>query len=136
MRERVSYEGQAPFELEQLAGALDAEPYRCRVVDGVIHGSDMVAAAHDDRAAGRPVAEIAAAFHEGVAAAAAAACRAAAGPQTVALSGGTFQNVRLLESTRQRLEQDGFRVLTHRLVPPNDAGISYGQAAVAAARMA
>ena len=51
------------------------------------------------------------------------------------LSGGTFQNLRLLHSARQRLETLGFRVLTHRLVPPNDGGISYGQAAVAAARV-
>jgi hydrogenase maturation protein HypF len=50
------------------------------------------------------------------------------------LSGGSFQNLRLLASTRRRLEDHGFRVLSHRLVPPNDAGISYGQAAVAAAR--
>ena len=52
------------------------------------------------------------------------------------LSGGSFQNLRLLDSTRRRLEELGFRVLTHRLVPPNDGGISYGQAAVAAARIA
>jgi hydrogenase maturation protein HypF len=77
---------------------------------------------------------IAAAFHEGVAAGAADACAAAAEPRLVVLSGGTFQNLRLLASTRARLERDGFRVLTHRLVPPNDGGVSFGQAAVAAAR--
>ena len=51
------------------------------------------------------------------------------------LSGGSFQNLRLLASTRERLERRGFRVLSHRLVPPNDGGVSYGQAAVAARRM-
>ncbi len=50
------------------------------------------------------------------------------------LSGGTFQNLRLLGATRRRLEEQGFRVLSHRLVPPNDGGISYGQAVVAATR--
>jgi hydrogenase maturation protein HypF len=54
----------------------------------------------------------------------------------VVLSGGSFQNLRLLGSTRRRLEQHGFRVLAHRLVPPNDGGISFGQAAVGAARLA
>jgi hydrogenase maturation protein HypF len=77
--------------------------------------------------------EIAAAFHEAVAAGAAAACADAGSPRTAALSGGSFQNLRLLDSTRRSLEQEGFRVLAHRLVPPNDGGISYGQAVVAAA---
>jgi hydrogenase maturation protein HypF len=52
----------------------------------------------------------------------------------VCLTGGTFQNLRLLHSTTARLEAEGFRVLAHRLVPPNDGGISYGQAVVATAR--
>ena len=81
--------------------------------------------------------QIAAAFHEGVAQAAAACVRRGGSePRTVVLSGGSFQNLRLLESTRERLANLGFRVLTHRLVPPNDGGISYGQAAVAARRRA
>ncbi|MGE5858283.1 MAG: carbamoyltransferase HypF, partial [Solirubrobacterales bacterium] len=101
-----------------------------------IRGADLVAAAHDDLAASRPRQEIAAAFHEGVAQASATACAEAGVADTVVLSGGSFQNLRLLESTRERLANLGFRVLTHRLVPPNDGGISYGQAAVAARRRA
>jgi hydrogenase maturation protein HypF len=135
VRERVSYEGQAAIELELLAGDTPAEPYSCEVAGGRIAGGDLVRAAHDDLADGRPRAEIAAAFHEGVAAAAAAACEVAAEPRTAVLSGGSFQNLRLLRSTRRRLEALGFRVLSHRLVPPNDGGISYGQAAIAARRM-
>ncbi len=134
VRERVSYEGQAAIELEQLAGDEAAEPYACTQDGGVIAGADLVAAVHDDLAAGRPRAQIAAAFHEGVAGAAAAACAAAGEPRTVVLSGGTFQNLRLLASTRHRLEALGFEVRSHVAVPPNDGGISYGQAAVAAAR--
>jgi hydrogenase maturation protein HypF len=130
LRERVSYEGQAAIELEWLAGEVPAEPYAC----SGLRGADLVTAVHDDLAAGRPRSQIAAAFHEGVAAAFSGAC-AEAGGDTVVLSGGCFQNLRLLASLRRRLEDEGFRVLSHRLVPPNDGGVSYGQAAVAAARL-
>ena len=135
VRERVSYEGQAAIELEHLAGDARAEPYECGIRGGVIRGADLVAAVHDDLAAGRPRSAIAAAFHEGVASAFAAAVLTADGPRTVVLSGGSLQNLRLLGSLRGRLEAEGLRVLSHRLVPPNDGGISYGQAAVAAARL-
>ncbi len=135
VRERVTYEGQAAIELEQLAGVTAAEPYACRVGDGLIRGEDLLLAAHDDLAAGRSREQIAAAFHEGVALAAVTACELAAEPRTVVLSGGTFQNLRLLASTERLLTARGFRVLRHRRVPPNDGGISYGQAAVAAARL-
>jgi hydrogenase maturation protein HypF len=131
VREQVSYEGQAAIELEQLAGETPANPYEWTFGDGAA----LVRAAHDDLAAGRRRSEIAAAFHEAIAAGATDACLEAAEPRTVVLSGGTFQNLRLLESTRRRLEAAGFRVLAHRLVPPNDGGVSYGQAAVAAARV-
>jgi len=132
VRETVTYEGQAAVELEQLAGETSANPYPWRFGAG----AELVAAVHDDLAAGRPRPEIAAAFHETVAAGAAVACAEAASPRTVVLSGGSFQNLRLLGSTRRRLGELGFEVLTHRVVPPNDGGISYGQAAVAASRLA
>jgi hydrogenase maturation protein HypF len=131
VRSEVTYEGQAAIELEQLAGGdADAAPYAWRFGDGAA----LVGACHDDLADGRARAEVAAAFHETVAAGAAAACAEAGTPRTVVLSGGSFQNLRLAASTRARLEALGFRVLSHRLVPPNDGGVSYGQAAVAAAR--
>jgi len=126
----VTYEGQAAIELEHLAGETAAEPYPWRFGDG----GALVAQVHDDLAAGRGREEVAAAFHEAVAAGAADACAEAGEPRTVVLSGGSFQNIRLLESTRRRLEKHGFRVLAHRRVPPNDGGISYGQAAIAARR--
>jgi hydrogenase maturation protein HypF len=128
VREEIAYEGQAAIELELLAGETPGAAYEWRFGDGAA----LVAAIHDDLAAGRDRGELAAAFHETVAAAAAEACGEAAEPRTVVLSGGTFQNLRLLESTRRRLEERGFRVLTHRRVPANDGGVSYGQAAVAA----
>ena len=132
VREEISYEGQAAIELEQLAGEVAAEPFTWKFGDPTALVTDCYLAVRD----GREPQEVAAAFHEAIAAAAAAACAEAGGPRTVVLSGGTFQNLRLLESTRRRLEGFGFRVLTHRRVPPNDGGISYGQAAVAARRIA
>ena len=54
VRERVSYEGQAAIELEHLAGDVAAGPYSCRSEGSVVHGADLVAAAYDDLAAGRP----------------------------------------------------------------------------------
>jgi hydrogenase maturation factor HypF (carbamoyltransferase family) len=62
------------------------------------------------------------------------ASRSANGLDVVALSGRVFQNTLLLSRTVSILERDGFRVLTHLRVPTNDGGISFGQAAVAAAR--
>ncbi len=132
VRETVSYEGQAAIELEHLAGETVAEPFAWRFGDT----TGLVTMCHSALGAGRSRASVAAAFHETIAAGATTACVEAGSPKTVVLSGGTFQNVRLLSSTRQRLEAEGFRVLTHRLVPPNDGGISYGQAAVAARRTA
>jgi hydrogenase maturation protein HypF len=49
------------------------------------------------------------------------------------LSGGVFQNARLLALTAARLEAAGLRVLVPERLPPNDGGISFGQAAIAAA---
>jgi hydrogenase maturation protein HypF len=131
VRETVTYEGQAAIELEQLAGSTPAEPLEWAFGDGPA----LVAACRQALLEGRERAWIAAAFHETVAVAAAVACVEAGGSDTVVLSGGSFQNLRLLASTRRRLEGHGLRVLTHRLVPPNDGGISYGQLAVAAARL-
>lgn len=135
VRETVTYEAQAAIELEALAGDTAAAPYPCARRDGVIAGADLVAAAHDDLAAGRDRREIAAAFHEGVAAAFADACMAAGDETTIALSGGSFQNLRLLAATRRRLEAAGRRVLVPIRVPPGDGGLAVGQAAVAAARL-
>ena len=85
--------------------------------------------------AGRPREEIAAAFHEGVALAFARACLNAGDEEVVVLSGGSFQNLRLLDGIGDRLREAGRHVLEHHRVPPNDGGVSVGQAAVAAARM-
>ncbi|MGW3960966.1 carbamoyltransferase HypF [Amycolatopsis sp. NPDC005003] len=128
VRESITYEGQAAIELEQLADPAERSAYRARI-DDVVHGEDLIAALLDD---GGPRATRAARFHNGVADAIARTCdRFRDHSTTVALSGGVFQNVLLLDRTVENLERAGFRVLTHRDVPTNDGGISFGQVAVA-----
>ncbi len=55
----------------------------------------------------------------------------AVGLETVALSGGCFQNRYLLQRSVDRLREEGFRPLWHRLIPPNDGGIALGQVVAA-----
>jgi hydrogenase maturation protein HypF len=142
VRDTVNYEGQAAVELEQLADPGESAAYPARVAEADdeplrLGGADLVRAVVDDLSAGVAPALIAARFHNGLAAATVAACdtlREQTGLGTVALSGGVFQNMLLLERTVADLEARRFRVLTHSRVPPNDAGISLGQAAIAGAR--
>ena len=85
--------------------------------------------------AGEAVERLAYAFHVGLAELVLAACRrvrAERGIDVVALTGGCYQNTLLLELSVRMLREQGFRVLTHSLVPPNDGGIALGQAVVAA----
>ena len=73
-------------------------------------------------------------FHQGLADQIVQACeeaRADTGLNTVALSGGCYQNRLLLDMTVRGLEASGFQVLRHRLAPPNDGGIALGQAVAA-----
>ena len=137
VRDAVSYEGQAAVELEQLRDPNERGSYSARVVDGVLLGSDLVRAVVDDVLAGVAPERISARFHHGLAQALVAqveGVREGCGLDTVALSGGVFQNVTLLARMTDGLAAAGFRVLVHSRVPPNDGGISLGQAVVAAAR--
>ena len=140
LRDVINYEGQAAVELEQLARTGRHDPYRAGH-----HGRPPV---HRGRTwtwsaprpgtcwPGVPREIISARFHQGVATMIGEACtllRERSGLGTVALSGGVFQNLLLLGTVVDLLEGMGFRVLTHSRVPPNDGGISLGQAVVAAA---
>lgn len=142
LHDRVTYEGQAAIALEQRADRDERGGYRVEAAGQVplLHaGRGLVRCVVDDLLAGVDPGRIAARFHHGLADAvvrAAGAVRERTGLATVALSGGVFQNVLLLDRVVGGLEQDGFRVLVHSRVPPNDGGISLGQAAVAAARAA
>jgi hydrogenase maturation protein HypF len=139
LRDAVSYEGQAAAELEQLADPSVEGSYNCRIGGGEIGGIELIGALAEDLGRGRSVPEAAALFHNGLADALWRAClsvRDATGLRTAALSGGSFQNVLLLRRLQRRLMESGLEVLVHHRVPPNDGGISLGQAVVANARLA
>lgn len=141
IRDAINYEGQAAIELEQRADLTEHGTYPAAVTESPalqLHGVDLVRAAVNDLRAGVAPAVIATRFHHGVADAIVRVClmlRDSTGVGVAALSGGVFQNVLLLERTVAGLERSGFRVLTHSRVPPNDAGISLGQVAIAAASL-
>ena len=144
VRHVVSYEGQAAAELEGVAaGALldAAYPYPLPVDDGrpvVLDARPTIRAIARDVAVGASPASVAMRFHAAVANATTRACAVVAerhGLATVVLSGGVFQNRLLLDSAADALERNGLRVLVPERLPPNDGAISYGQAAVAAARI-
>jgi hydrogenase maturation protein HypF len=135
------FEGQTAMLLESLAGARPAQPlpFPMAATAGgtwILDPLPLLIALGEERARGVAVAELAARFHESIAAGSdqlAARLAADAGLGTVVLSGGCFQNARLLVSLRARLEARGLRVLVPRQLSPNDGAVSYGQAAVAAA---
>ncbi|MEV6862473.1 carbamoyltransferase HypF [Streptosporangium subroseum] len=141
LRDTAGYEGQAAIALEQRADPAERGAYPARLLDDgslvTIQVADLVRAVVEDMRGGVGPELVSARFHNGLAAATAEACvrlRESTGIGTVALSGGVFQNLLLLDGLVRALRLRDFRVLTHRTVPPNDGGISLGQAAVAAAR--
>ncbi|MEZ0353504.1 carbamoyltransferase HypF [Mycobacterium sp. pR1184] len=134
VRHRIDYEGQAAIELEALAeraaGNGPVLPLTVRA-DGVIDPASCVQAAVLALYAGTPPALLAAAFHRAVAIAVAQVVAQVAGPiRLVGLTGGVFQNVLLSRMCRELLQRNGFEVLTHRTVAPNDGGLALGQAAI------
>ncbi|HET7789510.1 MAG TPA: carbamoyltransferase HypF [Gemmatimonadales bacterium] len=140
VRARCEYEGQAAMELESLAGARAGEILPFPVVPASfgwkLDPLPLLCALGERAAGGAAERDLAAAFHESVAAAAASLAERVAeeeGLDTVALAGGCFQNARLSGSIRGRLERRGLSVLEALRLPSNDGAISYGQAAVAAA---
>lgn len=138
LRREAIYEGQPAVELEAAAdpAADDLYPYDILNRDGtwIIDPAATLRALWCDFKAGRGIPRIAAAFHNTVAAFTRGVCRSIRDAQRVnrvALSGGCFQNALLTERLLAGLSEDGFEVLTHRTVPPNDGGISLGQATIA-----
>jgi hydrogenase maturation protein HypF len=144
LRADVSYEGQAAVELEAAAARAPGQgAYPVAVTDGagpaagrlVLDPRETIRTLGAELNAGAAVSVVASRFHGAVAQATiAAVLRIAAqrGLQTVVLSGGVFQNRLLLEAVADGLERHSLRVILPERLPPNDGGISFGQAAVAA----
>ena len=132
----MTFEGQAAIWLEQLARrSSESEAYPFASLDY----RPLLRTIVDDRLSGRPIEDIARAFHAGVAKGIVECANeqaGIAGIDTLVLSGGTFQNVVLLGEIKALVSSTPgpFRdILVNNRVPPNDGGISLGQAALAAA---
>jgi hydrogenase maturation protein HypF len=147
LRQRVTYEGQAAMELEwQATGIMDDRAYpfsldRLAAGDSsepawIVDTRPLIRAVALDAEGGTPAAHIGRRFHNTMVELIAVVCehiRRVTQIDAVVLSGGVFMNALLTSESQKRLTSDGFRVYRHRLVPPNDGGLSLGQLAVAAA---
>ncbi len=158
LRQSVSYEAQAAIELEALlssqetdaeiggaeSGGQPRKRYKLGIlepVDGseslLIDPAPLLAAMVSDLRRREPATTIAARFHHAVASVVVAMARRirdADGLNVVALSGGVFQNARLLSETIKACRSSGFSVLAHHQVPPNDGGLALGQAVIGGRR--
>lgn len=132
----VNYEGQAAIALEAIADkdCLAGYEFNLDFERGLIYESSVIRSVVADLLAGTPAPIISAKFHQAVVdliVAVALRIKEQRRLNRVVLSGGVFQNFLLLERVRRQLESQSFEVFTHSRVPPNDGGISLGQAAVA-----
>lgn len=141
---QVSFEGQAAMavqfaaEQEAAEGGMRIVGYPIDVVPSdspetkwILDWCPMIKAMLDDLGKCRQLGQITAQFHASLAESVVRVAQAAGLPRVV-LTGGCFQNGLLLSLARRRLEEAGFAVYSHSLVPPNDGGLSLGQAVVAA----
>ena len=123
-----TFEGQAAMWLEHLArSGENAQPYPFPFENGISDYEPLLRAVIADRLAGRSPNAIARAFHAAIAANIVAIAESA-GIDRIVASGGVFQNALLVEMLVDVL---GDRLWLNRIVPPNDGGLSLGQAAIA-----
>jgi hydrogenase maturation protein HypF len=132
----TTFEGQAAMWLEQLARkSAETEGYPFPYSSGELDFRPLLRGVVEDRARQRDVHEIARAFHRGIALGVCDAVKelcSTYNTDTIVLSGGVFQNELLLNDLKNLLEHDSLVIWTNHTVPPNDGGISLGQAALAA----
>jgi hydrogenase maturation protein HypF len=142
LRQEVTFEGQAAIELEMATQPGVHESYPFAIEDGAseqmsvaqIDMRPMIAEIVADVGKGASKGMMASRFHNTIADAIAEVCRRirwSDGLNRVCLSGGSFQNVYLLERATALLECAGFEVFQHSAVPANDGGIALGQAIIA-----
>jgi hydrogenase maturation protein HypF len=137
VRDEVNFEAQAAIELEMhaLGGVEAIYPFEISAASPwQIDVRPMIEQIVRDVLAAQPIGWISAAFHNTVVAIIGEVCerlRSAERIHRVCLSGGTFQNVYLVERAAAALRAKGFEVFLHSKVPPNDGGIALGQAVIA-----
>ncbi|MFN8492996.1 MAG: carbamoyltransferase HypF [Caldilineaceae bacterium] len=136
IQQTITYEGQAAIELEALAFDEVDGGYHFALIEGEplqIDPASVIRAVVNDVLAGALPAVVAARFQQAVCDVIlqmALRLRQHEKIQTIALSGGVFQNLKLLKQTMAALQANAFHVLVHRLVPPNDGGLALGQAVI------
>lgn len=136
IRQVATYEGQAAIELENACDPDENHAYSFGIKSDVIETADLFDHILLNLRMGISSNTIAARFHNGLAKMCLEVCQtiqSESGLQTVALSGGVWQNITLLNKTTALLRYNGFSVLQHHQVPANDGGIALGQLMVAAA---
>ena len=138
IRDEVHYEGQAAIEMEMMAdhGVKEEYPFRKHEDEGsmVIDSTELIRGVVRDLTDGLPASKISGKFHRTIFRMIVETCetiRSKKKLNEVVLSGGVFQNLFLLSLVTEELKRSGFDVYTHHLVPPNDGGISLGQAVIA-----
>ena len=138
--EENSYEGESAMLLEAAAATEHNGETYCFEIQSeaepwIIDMRKIVLQIAHAMAAGQTPQRISRCFHNSIARMIEVVCsklRERNGLDTVCLSGGTFQNFTLLASAVELLRRSGFRVVLHSKVPPNDGGLSLGQAVIAA----
>jgi hydrogenase maturation protein HypF len=139
LRRRVSFEGQAAMELEMAADAATDAAYDVDWQGGhpvQVLPAPVIRGVVGDLRQGVSAGTISVKFHNTLIRLFTELCcriRGERGLDRVVLSGGVFQNTRLLSGLIPALSARGFHVYSHRLVPPNDGGLALGQALIAAA---
>jgi len=134
VRHKVSYEGQAAIEMEALVDPDETGYYPVILENGVIDPKPLFEAIIIDLHENIPIQTLSARFHNSIVQLSMDACkliRSENNINTVALSGGVWQNKVLLENTIKKLKNEQFDVMIHQKIPTNDGGISLGQALIA-----